>query len=289
MLSANQLSTVAFMCDVRARCTGLHNKPEVMKELEEFQDRVYEYNEGCTELRTLIDCGCKLLAQFPDLLLRFKRFEIGPDSRSWNPPEDVITTGKFAPLKSFLVWSQILRILPYPIAARMAKACKWLHCLIDTELLVDSREGFEHSLMTQGRIKGWTFPLRLMTIEEKYTTLYIIDDHTELIGLEYEGLYYVIDNRECRGYTMTCMRKTDGRITLYRLLSQIIKAHPGRPLELWMWAKISSYTGGVYDMSLVRLEIGAYGKFRQISRTHDGEGAKHKFEARANRVNWKPV
>ena len=289
MLRDDQLSTVVFMCDVRARCMGLQDKKNAMKELEEFQDKVYEYHEGVTELCALIDCGYKFLARFPDLLQRFKLFELGPDARSWKPPRTVQTTGKFAQLGSFLVWRNILRMLPYPVAARTAKASKWLHSLIDTELLVESREGFEHALTTQGQIKGWALPLRLMTIEEEFIKLYIIDHHTELIGMEHRSTYYVLNSRGCRACTITCSSKTDRQLTLYGLLSQIAKAYPGRPLDLCMWAKISPYTGKAYDMSSVRLEIGVYGDFKQITRTHDDEGAKHKFEVRANHVSGRPM
>jgi len=289
----NQLPSVLFLCDVRKRCFNVRDSNSddsttIMKEYSNFCMNVEKFMKKQIQHTTLLSRGRKLLARFPDLMLRFERLIEAPRKLTHNPPAPATTTGKFAPLDTLLIWQHILHLLPHSTIACMAKTCKWLHTTIDTELLVGRRQHFEDTVLMRPIITGGDAPVRIMTTEYKPLDLYIIDRNRNLMGMGYEGKWYVLDAPSMFRRIMTWQsNRHEPETHLHTILDQISKAASGQPLDLVLWAKVTPMAYD-FDQSL-RVEITAYGQFNKITRKHEGDGAKHWFAVHADRINWAPI
>lgn len=288
-MDQTQLSALLFLCDVRSRLLRLqvthggYGSSTFMAELKEFHDNVEKYNANKIKKSTFTKRGTSFLARFPDLQLRFWRLISDPRADVCDAPALVTTTGAFARLESHLVWQHILLALPHPTAARLGVCCKWLRRMVTPRLLIRLRQPWEARQSVP--IVGGGAPLRLGTADGQEVALYIINDTMRLLGMKYEGRYYVLDTNSVEDPLRINWKATRGMfITLFELLNNIAKAPAGVPLDLRMWARIAPLSA-----VMMSVEITAHGEFDPIARTYCEEGVKYKFPARGNRMFWGPL
>ena len=291
-MDQSELIVVNFLCDVTSRCKRLREEQgigssTIASELKMFQEVVKKYKDNKIKESTLIKRGSSILAQFPDLQARFWHVMEDPRATMKDQPKKTVMTGRFAPLEPFLVWSNILHGLSHIEAARMAGCCKWLRRMVTPRFLVSLRQPWEDSLPVTvvGGAVARSRPLRLKTTTGQEAALYIINSSTRLLGLGYEGKYYVLDTNSVQDtLRVTRMGEYHTLIQLFTLLDNIATAPADEPLDLRMWAKIAPL-GAV----TVSMEITAHGEFGPIERTLYDDGVKHKFFARGIRVFWGPL
>jgi hypothetical protein len=293
-MNTDELPAILFMCDLQARCIRLSASTKflpllelrgsagILAQLRSFTSDLRKHKEGKLKASTLVQRGSKFLAQFPDLQLRFWRFMSDPRACVPDSLVPVATTGKFKPLDSHLVLQHIVHILPYPTAARLAQCCKWLRQIIDTRLLVDLRQRFEHRM----KLTGGGAPLRLVTTDDKPLALHVLRED-RLIGLEYEGVHYTLSPHDVcdsdqRFRIIGSWSRTFSRTKLYQLLDQIAKVPATQPLDLCMWATLTPL-----DATSLCIEITAHGEFGLISRKDKGVTHWPAIRAvRVDRVVW---
>jgi hypothetical protein len=252
-----------------------------------FQMEVKKYRENKIKESTLIKRGSSFLAQFPDLQVRFWHLMEDPRATMKDQPNKTVMTGAFAPLEPFLVWSNILHLLSHIEAARMAGCCKWLRRMVTPRLLVSLRQPWEDSLPVTvvGGDVGRSRPLRLKTTTGQEATLYIIDRTTRLLGMGYEGKYYILNTDSVQdSLRVTWTDEFHTLLSLFQLLDSIRRAPADEPLDLRMWAKIAPLSAVT-----VSVEITAHGDVDPIKLTLNDDGMKYKFFSRGIRVFWGPM
>jgi hypothetical protein len=288
----SHLPTINFLCDVNSRVRKVREEQGIgstlTARLRAFEDEVQKHRDNKIKESTLIKRGSSFLAQFPDLQARFWHVMEDPRAAMKDQPKKTVMTGRFAPLEPFLVWSHILHCgLSHIEAARMAGCCKWLRRMVTPRFLVSLRQPWEDSLPVTvvGGAVARSRPLRLKTTTGQEAALYIINSSTRLLGLGYEGKYYVLDTNSVQDtLRVTRMGEYHTLIQLFTLLDNIATAPADEPLDLRMWAKIAPL-GAV----TVSMENTAHGEFGPIERTLYDDGVKHKFFARGIRVFWGPL